>query len=113
MNIGIIVYSWSGNTLSVAESSEAASSAEQRQTEPTGILVPSGDAEALAAGIHRLLTDDGLRRALSGNATVDARRRFDLEYEADAYLGWYRELIRPGTGEVQSVRPPLGTVAGV
>jgi glycosyltransferase involved in cell wall biosynthesis len=60
---------------------------------PTGALVPPGDAEALAGAIERLLTNDSLREQLSRNAAADARNRFDLQKQADSYLGWYASLI--------------------
>jgi glycosyltransferase involved in cell wall biosynthesis len=59
----------------------------------TGIVVPAGDADAFAGAIERLLTDDPLRRRLSANAAADAQRRFDLQMQADHYLGWYETLI--------------------
>ena len=34
-----------------------------------------------------------LRRTLAGNAVTDARRRFDIAAQANAYLEWYREMI--------------------
>jgi hypothetical protein len=30
---------------------------------------------------------------MSSNAATDARRRFDLQTQVDAYLDWYREII--------------------
>ena len=45
----------------------------------TGLLVPPGDANALAQALHRLLSDERLRTTL-GNA---AKRRADLEFSAD------------------------------
>jgi glycosyltransferase involved in cell wall biosynthesis len=58
----------------------------------TGFLVSPGKAEELAACIEELLGDDVLRRSLSTNAATDARQRFDLERQVDAYLGWYQEI---------------------
>ncbi|MEP0841797.1 MAG: glycosyltransferase, partial [Phycisphaerae bacterium] len=59
----------------------------------TGILTPAGDAEALAAGIERLLKNDPLRQCLADNAARDARERFDLHRQVNDYLAWYRELV--------------------
>jgi glycosyltransferase involved in cell wall biosynthesis len=61
--------------------------------EPTGILSPQGDAAVLAQGLVRLLTDDELRQRMGAAAARDARTRFDLERQADAYLLWYEALL--------------------
>jgi len=45
----------------------------------TGLLVPPGDSDALAAALQRLLGDERLRQTL-GNA---AKRRAELEFSAD------------------------------
>ena len=62
--------------------------------EATGVMVPPGDAEAMALGIERLLKDGPLRRRLGENAARDARQRFDLQKQVDSYLEWYGELLR-------------------
>ena len=59
----------------------------------TGVLVPPGDAEAMAYAVESLMDDEVLRRCLGENAAADARRRFDLEREADDYLAWFSELL--------------------
>ena len=59
----------------------------------TGVLVPGGDAQAMAAGIEHLLRDDSLRRRLGENAAVDAAKRFDLQGQADEFLAWYQEIV--------------------
>ncbi len=59
----------------------------------TGFLVPAGDAAAMASRIVRLLSDDDQRRQLGAQAVEAARRRYDLRQQADAYLGWYHEII--------------------
>lgn len=61
--------------------------------EPTGVLVASGDAEAMAAAIQQLLTDEPLRMRMSQNAAKDARNRFDLQGQVRRYLDWYQELL--------------------
>jgi glycosyltransferase involved in cell wall biosynthesis len=66
---------------------------EQIDDGETGFLVGSGDDEAMAEGIIRLLSDDGLRSRMGADAARVARRRFDLGHQADAYLAWYREMI--------------------
>jgi len=67
--------------------------------EATGFLVSPGDVEGMADGIERLLTDDSLRRRLSENAARDAARRFDLEHQVKAYLGWYEEILKDSSRE--------------
>jgi glycosyltransferase involved in cell wall biosynthesis len=61
--------------------------------EATGILTLQGDAEAMAAGILKILTDDALHRQLSRNAAIDARDRFDLQRQVNDYLEWYDEIL--------------------
>ena len=61
--------------------------------EPTGVLVPSGQSDAMAAAIQRLLTDEPLRQRMSENAAKDARNRFDLQGQVRRYLDWYHELL--------------------
>jgi glycosyltransferase involved in cell wall biosynthesis len=61
--------------------------------EATGVLVPGGDAQAMAVGIEQLLSDDFLRRCLGENAALDAAKRFDLQGQADGFLAWYREIV--------------------
>ncbi len=65
----------------------------ERSDEPTGILVPPGDAHGMAEQIGRLLRDDALRCQLGENAARDARRRFDMARQVDDYLAWYREIL--------------------
>ena len=62
---------------------------EQVKDAVTGFLVASKDAEAMAKHIMMWLTDDALRRQFSLNAAQDARERFDLNHQADAYIEWY------------------------
>lgn len=59
----------------------------------TGVLVPGGDAQAMAAGIEQLSRDESLRRLLGQNAVQDAVKRFDLQRQVDEFLGWYREIL--------------------
>ncbi len=65
---------------------------EQVRNGETGFLVPPKDAEAMAKHIVALLIDDQLRHQFSLNAAQDARVRFDLNYQVEAYVEWYRTL---------------------
>ena len=67
---------------------------EQVQDGVTGLLVPLGDAEAMAEAIITLLTDDALRMRLGRNAAKDAQRRFDLDRQVDDYLTWYQAILQ-------------------
>jgi D-inositol-3-phosphate glycosyltransferase len=58
----------------------------------TGLLVPEGDAGALAAGITGLLGDDARRRRLGGEAAEWARR-FGWPCIARAVIELYGELV--------------------
>lgn len=56
------------------------------------------------------LTDDTLRTQLGCNAAEDARRRFDLNRQVEAYLGWYEELMGGSEGgEVDEEEYPART----
>jgi glycosyltransferase involved in cell wall biosynthesis len=59
----------------------------------TGMLVPQGEAEAMAHGIVSLLHDQPLRERLSANAIADAHERFDLQRQVNDYLDWYSEIL--------------------
>jgi glycosyltransferase involved in cell wall biosynthesis len=58
----------------------------------SGVLVPEGDAEALAAAAVALLGDPELLRTLGANGALDARRRFGFDAQVEAYLDWYHEV---------------------
>lgn len=59
----------------------------------TGILVPPGDAQALAAAIERLLDDRGLSGRLAAAAAADARERFAVSTMVAGYLDVYRRAV--------------------
>jgi glycosyltransferase involved in cell wall biosynthesis len=64
----------------------------------TGMLVPAGDPDALAAALERLLGDPELRRRLGAAGRERARERFDLSALRRAHLELYaRELARRGS----------------
>jgi len=55
----------------------------------TGVLVPPGDAPALAAGLERLLSVDGLARRLAVVARTEAERRYSWEACVAAHEALY------------------------
>ena len=59
-----------------------------------GLLVPKGDAEALAGAMLKMLTDAEYAKMLAANAKDRARREFDPE----AILGQWEEFIRAVVG---------------
>lgn len=72
----------------------------------TGRLVPVGDAETMARRVTQLLEDDEARLNMGAAAAADARRRFDLEDQATAYLDWYAAILeRAGRGNARQGRP--------
>ena len=60
----------------------------------TGVLVPPQDPAALSEAVVALLADPELRAALGHNAVHDARQRFNLQRQADAYLQWYCAVLQ-------------------
>ncbi len=62
----------------------------------TGLLVPGGDVEALAAAMARLALDSALRDRLGTAAQRVALARFDSRHAADELIGVYTDITRPG-----------------
>ena len=62
----------------------------------TGLLVPGGDAGALAATLGRLAADRPLRRALGANAQETVRRRFDAQTNAQRVLDLLKRIVDQG-----------------
>ena len=63
----------------------------------TGLLVPAGDADALAAAVGRLLADADERRRLGERGHAVARERFDVARFRREHLELYhRELDLAG-----------------
>jgi len=72
----------------------------------TGILVPPGDAPALAAALGRLIEDRALRRALGAGGRARAEARFDLAAFRRAHVELYdRELTLAGAITEPPVEP--------
>ena len=63
---------------------------EQIEDGRNGFLASVGDAAALAERLIRLLSDQPLRHRMGAQGAEDARTRFDLDRQADAYLDWYQ-----------------------
>jgi glycosyltransferase involved in cell wall biosynthesis len=59
----------------------------------TGLLVSSGDSDALAAAILRLLQDDGLRSRMAALGRQDAQARFVPDVVARKTLAVYKEIL--------------------
>jgi glycosyltransferase involved in cell wall biosynthesis len=59
----------------------------------TGLLVPPGDADALARAISELLDNAGLRRQLAENAAVYASHNFDETATAELIIEQYRSSL--------------------
>ncbi len=59
----------------------------------TGLLVPPGDAPALAGGLRVVLADAALRARLGDAARRRARERFDVEVMVRAYEQAYERLL--------------------
>lgn len=75
---------------------------EQIEDGRTGFLVPAGSAQSLSDRLTQLLSDTDLRKRMGEFAAETARHRFDLQQQADAYLGWYKELVDQKTIERQA-----------
>jgi glycosyltransferase involved in cell wall biosynthesis len=60
----------------------------------TGLLVPPGDAGALADAIETLWRDPDRRRAMGEAAAADVRARFSIDATADAISQIYEDVLR-------------------
>jgi N-acetyl-alpha-D-glucosaminyl L-malate synthase BshA len=65
------------------------------ENDVSGLLVPFGDADALARAVERLIDDAALRSALGGAAQQRARERFGAEVIVPRYIEIYRRLVQP------------------
>jgi glycosyltransferase involved in cell wall biosynthesis len=62
----------------------------------TGLLVPPGDASALAGALNRLLGDAQLRERLGRAGRARVEREFSIAAMRDRTLAVYREVLAPG-----------------
>ena len=62
-----------------------------------GLLVPPGDAPALAGAIERLVEDDALARRLAAAARRTVEERYSAQRMADGYAALFQELAGEGT----------------
>jgi glycosyltransferase involved in cell wall biosynthesis len=59
----------------------------------TGLLVPPGNAEALAESIKRMLKTPGLAKTCSSAAQKRVRENYSIEAMVENTLSLYRELV--------------------
>ena len=85
-----IVEAMAAGTPVVATRTEGAQ--EVLENELTGLLVPIGDVDQLAAAVVRLLSDEEQRRSLAGRAAVAARESFSLKRMVDEIEKIYLEV---------------------
>jgi glycosyltransferase involved in cell wall biosynthesis len=74
---------------------ELTGSAEER-----GLLFPSGNADALANQLERLITDDTLRFDLGAKAAKFARENLSIEIAAERTGTMYERLLAKTTREI-------------
>jgi glycosyltransferase involved in cell wall biosynthesis len=79
---------------SVPVCSEVGGIAEVVSTDQDGILIPPGDAAALASGLMQLIENEEKRRSLAGRAKITIRERFDVARSNDELLAFYESVLR-------------------
>jgi len=60
----------------------------------TGLVVPPGDAPALAAGVMQLLSDDDARCRMAEAARAHALQDFSIDRMVERYLATFAEVVR-------------------
>jgi len=68
-----------------------------------GLLVPPGDASALAAALSLMLEDAGRRRGAGSSGRAHVQRRYSIEALVDAYADVYGALL-PGAAGTEGVQ---------
>jgi glycosyltransferase involved in cell wall biosynthesis len=76
------------------------------------LLVPPGDAPALAAAIGRLLADDALAAALGVAAARRQAEEFDLDAVVRGLEDLYERLLGRGAGRPEHLKPLHAAVGG-
>jgi glycosyltransferase involved in cell wall biosynthesis len=64
----------------------------------TGLLVPPGDVDALAAGLRQVLEDAAWQRSLAAESRARAEREYSSRLQALRYAALYGELAAAGAG---------------
>ncbi len=77
----------------------------------TGLLVPAGDAAALASALERLLLDRSLRERLSLAARGHAEANFSVRRQVDQLLALWSEIVAAGGATKIFVSDRFGAVA--
>jgi glycosyltransferase involved in cell wall biosynthesis len=93
-SFGLAIVEAMGSGLAVVSTDTAG--ARETITEDTGVLVPLGEAEAIAGATIALLRDPHERHRLAARALESARRRFSLEQMVNATEQLYREALTKG-----------------
>jgi glycosyltransferase involved in cell wall biosynthesis len=71
----------------------------------TGLLVPSGDAAALASAIERVLADRDLRERLVEHGRRRVREAFSVEGMVHGYLDAYSDAVARRRNRRAGARP--------
>jgi glycosyltransferase involved in cell wall biosynthesis len=74
------------------------------QHEHTGLVVPPGDASALAAAIERLFDEDELCERLRSGARDLVEREFDLRRNAGVIAGELTDVMEAHTASLREAR---------
>ena len=80
-------------------------------TQDAAVLVPSGDATALAGAVRRLLDDPGERARLQARARARARELPDADDACAAAVALYRDMLHDVDWGWGTVRVQLKSVA--
>jgi len=113
-DVFVLSSDYEGNPLSVLEAMAAGlpviSTAvggvpELVQHGATGLLVPAGDARALAEAITQLGRDADQRAAMGQAARQTARERFDVRVMSLAYATLYQQLLCSSTSQESQCSP--------